>query len=293
MQNILKLTSEIELVGTLKLLAHVYEEVSVMRMQKVRQSVLSTRNFLDKLSFVFGDVKQSYKAEISRLLEKKNQSKTSFGFSTLENNQKTAVVYISANARLYGDIINKVFNSFYEDIQKNKTDDIFVIGSLGKSLLVAKDFKRDFKYFEIPDFGVTLDHIKPIVTALLNYSQVRVYYGRFQNVLTQESVTSDVTGEHSLDADSENPGQKVSFYFEPALEEVLNFFQNQVFASLFKQTIHETELARFASRIKAMENALGNIEQKETGLLQRKRQLKKLIDNKKMMESIAGINLWR
>jgi F0F1-type ATP synthase gamma subunit len=86
--------------------------------------------------------------------------------------------------------------------------------------------------------------------------------------------------------------KKYTYYFEPSLEKVLNFFESQVFASLLKQTVHEGELARLASRVKSMETALVNIEKEEKMIKAEARKLKKNTENKKRTESLAGIALW-
>ena len=73
---------------------------------------------------------------------------------------------------------------------------------------------------------------------------------------------------------------------------MLGFFEAQVFNALFSQTVHELYLARLASRLKAMERGLGQIEIMEKRLYLEKRKAKRSLENKKQTEKFAGIALW-
>ncbi len=53
--------------------------------------------------------------------------------------------------------------------------------------------------------------------------------------------------------------EQKEFLFEPSIEKILGFFETEIFASLFDQTIRESQLAKLASRILAMDTASDNI----------------------------------
>ncbi len=63
-------------------------------------------------------------------------------------------------------------------------------------------------------------------------------------------------------------------------------------ANLFSQTLLENQLARHASRVNAMEEALINIENESKRLNQQKNRIKHLMQNKKQLETIGGLALW-
>jgi F0F1-type ATP synthase gamma subunit len=69
MLNKKSLLQEVALVDSIKTISEAYQEISVMKMQKIRHSVLYTRQYLAELSDLFYDVKEAYKLELS--LEKK------------------------------------------------------------------------------------------------------------------------------------------------------------------------------------------------------------------------------
>ena len=111
MQNRKSLIDEIELVNNLKMLTQAYEEISVIKMQRVRDSVLKNRDFITGISYVYYDVKTSYRRQIEELMKQKKSANIS-SFSTIKKNGKSVSVLLSANNKLYGDIILKVFYLF-------------------------------------------------------------------------------------------------------------------------------------------------------------------------------------
>lgn len=292
MQNTLTIKSDILLVNGIKSLAQAYEQISVMKMQKVRDSVLSTRSFLDHLADVFTDVKSSYYHQIQEALKKGQK----ISFRTLNTNGKSVSILLTANTRLYGDLDQRIFNLFYSDIQKSDAE-MMIIGKVGKSFYDSissiNSNTKPYQYFEISDITPKLSDITPIINTLTQFEHVNVYYGRFQNVLIQNPTVQSVTGEDTLKEDQKAEGQRLLFAFEPSLEYILHLFETQVLQALFAQTLHESELSRHAARIKAMEDSLSNIEKLEKQLQIKERSLKKLQSNKKRIETLAGINIWR
>jgi F0F1-type ATP synthase gamma subunit len=287
MQNKNKTTSDLELVGTLKMLAEAYEEVSVLKMQKVRGSVLTTRDFLDGLSSVFVDVKRNYGRKLQKLTKKSNTTAHTT-FSTRTHNGKRLSVFLSANSKFYGDIIRRVFEVIIKDIQ-NRQSDILIIGKMGKELMDSSKMKKNYFYFEMSDGDIAVNDLRPIVDTLIRYETVDVYYGRFSNMVNQVPTMTNVSGQEILEAQDNATDEVVQYAFEPSLEEILNFFENQVFVSLFKQTVNEGELARLASRIRAMEEALGNIEKLEPQIMRESRAYRKAQQNKKQLDVMTSV----
>jgi F0F1-type ATP synthase gamma subunit len=129
-----KIISEnLEALNSLKDLAESYEEIAVIRMQKIKDSVLRTRDFLAELSDVFVDLKSSYDREVKDLLAKRKEGGKDV-FPLLQKNGKTLMVYLSSNGRLYGAVTQKTYKLFIQDLKKPEgaAADILVIGSAGK-----------------------------------------------------------------------------------------------------------------------------------------------------------------
>lgn len=286
------INSEFAVLATLKTLAQAYEQISVMRIQRVRGSVLTTRDFLTGLSDIYRDVKISYKREVDKLRKKHKNAKITL--SGMVKNGKTISVLLSSNNKLYGDIVVRVFNLFMQDIKRNPTD-IAIVGRSGKGMFEGQNLKLPYAYFEIPDENIKLQDLSPVFNYMVKYEKILVYYGRFLNIISQEPAVSEVSGEESLIDQPLTPAEEVDktpFFFEPNLQQILGFFEDQVFASILKQTVDESELSRLASRIKSMEDSLGVIEKQEISLKKTAARTARLIESNKQIQRLSGIVLW-
>jgi F0F1-type ATP synthase gamma subunit len=293
MQKQNQLNIELDLTRSLKSLATAYEEISVMKMREAKGSVLVTRNFLDGLAEVFGAVRSSYRHQIETLMKKTRKKHQLISNSVLRKNGKELLILLSANNKLYGDIIVKTAELFFEKA-KERSADLAIVGILGKELYEEQQNKRNYAYFEIPDGNFTLGDLKPIFDFLTKYEKVSVFYGQFENVIIQTAKEQTITGENVFKDNSQiNQAEEFKSFFEPSLETIIGFFETQIFSSLFKQTIHEEQLSRYASRIKAMEQALENIRSRTQVLKISQRRIKSLIENKKQQNIMAGMSLWR
>ncbi len=282
---------DLEALNTIKDLAESYEEIAVIRMQKIKDLVLKTREFLAGLSDIFVDLKSSYEREVKDLMSRIKKGERTI-LTTLQKNGKTLMVYLSSNGKLYGAVTQKTFRLFIDDLRKPefKESDIAILGSAGKEMFEGSEERKPFQYFEIPDTNVQIDHIKKLMAKFMQYEKVYVYYGKFGNVIQQAPISTSITGEGIFETEIvvQTPRQD-RFIFEPTLEKIFHFFQTQIMANLFSQTLLENQLARHASRVNAMEEALIHIEEETKKLNQITVRIKHLSQNKKQLETISGV----
>lgn len=285
---------ELEALNSLKELAESYEEIAAIRMQRIKDSVLKTRDFLADLSDVFVDLKSSYKREVVDLLARRKKGDETL-ISALQKNGKKLMVYLSSNGRLYGSVTQKTFRLFTADLTKPQAQDfdILVIGSAGKELYENAGIAKPFTYFELPDSNVDIEHIRQLVKQFLQYEQVSVYYGKFDNVVRQNPIAASITGEDIFETEVVTTVPREDrFIFEPTLEKIFQFFETQIMANLFSQSLLENQLARHASRVNAMEEALIHIEAEEKKLNRQRNRIRRIIQGKRQLETISGIALW-
>ncbi len=294
--------SEIEFTRTFRLIAQAYEEIAVMKMRKVRGSVLKTREYLVKLSDVFFDVKKAHK-RYQELMKKMKANSVKKAPATIIKIKQTPVkikkptvsVFLSANTSLYGDLIARIFRLFLEKSQKDNSD-IIIIGRVGRRLYDESEHKKKYLYFELPDENITLESLKPVIYHLVEYQSILVYYGKFENMINQSASVSNVSGDQPYSTSPEEKDNKKSlglnFLFEPSLETILLFFEDLIASSLFRQTVHETQLARLASRVMSMEQAQQNITQQMKKLRFSQIKINRLDQQKKQLERLSGISLW-
>jgi ATP synthase F1 gamma subunit len=282
---------DLQALNTIKDLAESYEEIAVIRMQKIKDSVLKSREFLAGISDVFVDLKASYEHEVKDLMERMKKGEKSL-LPTLQKNGKTLVVYLSSNGKLYGAVTQKTYRLFVSDLKKPEfaNCDLAIIGSSGKEMYESSEGARPFEYFAIPDTHVNVEHIKTLMQKFVQYEKVFVYYGKFGNVITQTPIGTSITGEDIFETEIPSPTPREDkFIFEPNLEKIFHFFETQIIANLFSQTLLENQLARHGSRVNAMEEALIHIEEETKKLNAYTNRLKHLSSNKKQLETISGV----
>ncbi|PIR43894.1 hypothetical protein COV24_00380 [candidate division WWE3 bacterium CG10_big_fil_rev_8_21_14_0_10_32_10] len=295
MKDLKTVNQEIELTQTIKSIAQTYEEIAVMKIQKIRTSVLTTRDFLKRVSEIYDEVKEAYKNQVLfRLLKMKNKTDIKKSFSTISKNGKSVNVLITSNERLTGDITNKVFTQFLDRVLQSK-DDVVIVGKVGRDLFASQNLNRKYDYFDLPEYNATMVVLKPIIAKIIDYETVEVFHGRFINLVNQIQDMSNLTrGYENKEAKTEDELRKSAskYLFEPSIEVILKFFEIQIFGSLFKQSVAEANLANLGSRINAMEQATTNTGEEVKRLVREKIRLEKSLENKKQLQRLAGINLW-
>jgi ATP synthase F1 gamma subunit len=267
------------------LLTRSYQEHAVGQINFARFSVLYSREFSKDLAEIFENVRYSYKSlDVEKGIKK-----------VIKKNKKDVWILISSNNKLYGGIVMDSFNLFKERLKSANLAkiDLIIIGKQGKIFMDDLNLKIPYEYFELPDTNVTVDYLKKISEKLIYYENVYVFYGKFNNLVSQTAVQVAISGEMSIDdPKAQATHRKIKFLFEPSIEEILSFFENQILQLLLNQTVQEAQLARFASRINAMEAAQINIK-KQLSMLTRDEKRYKIIDmNKKQSELLAGRRLW-
>ena len=287
MAKVKEINDEIQQVGILGELVDAYEEISSMRMKKTREKVLNNRGFLDEINIIFEEVKNSYVKEALSLAKKFRGKKQNFTF--IAHNGKTVAVLLSANVGLYGAIVKETFRKFIDEVNQGNCE-VTITGKHGLNLFLEEKPNFPYTYFNIPDIAVKSGDLYEMIRHIVQYETIHVYYGKFVNVIKQYPSMFSISAETSLDK-----GAKAvrSYIFEPGLEKILAFFETQIFASLFEQTVHESELAKHASRFVAMDRASTNIKDLIKRLNFNKLKSQHYEMNKKRLNNILPVLLMR
>jgi ATP synthase F1 gamma subunit len=285
------LTQELSLANNMKNLTLAYEQHAIEQINFARYSVLASHEFSEDLASIFYHVRNNFKLWMDQLTPK--QKRKLDLIRKHAKNGKTAFVLVAANNKLYGDIIQKICRLFMENALKTPAD-LFIIGKQGKNFIDASQFKRTYDFVDLPDTNITMEILQPLYTKLIPYEKVTVFCGRFNNMVSQDAVVTDITGDQTA-GDAPGAPTKASehYFFEPDLEQILNFFENQIFSILLGQTISDSQLARFGSRIQAMEGAQTNMQKVILSLMSAQRRLKHADISKKQLELFAGRRLWK
>ncbi len=276
----------------LKALVEAYEEIAASQMQRVRRSVLQSREFMEGVTQIFTKVRRSYDKEIERL--EKSGKKKFEEFSVLPRNGKSAVVFVSANSGLFGDIVKRTFSLFLDYVkQKDPSQmDVVIVGKLGLRMLGDSEANILYNYYDFPDDWVDYESINMMMRYLLQHEQILVFHGQFKSLVYQEPVSTGVSGHDLVLSQTPAFEEKIAYLFEPSLKEVLQIFEGEILSSIFAQAMHESQLAKFASRMFNLDRSMENIENRLKNLAELQRRLEHHTAAKKQLGRIAGMSLW-
>lgn len=288
MENQRSIENEILGLESLQRLVETYQEIAAGRMRKVKDSVLKNREFLDGLNEIFQQVKYSHKKELERLL-KKRKIKDLSELSLHKHNDKTVSVLLSANTMLYGDILRRTFKKFVTDVSMIDTD-IVIVGKVGLQFYKASKMGKPYKFFDLSDSAMDAKNLKEIIDYVVQYERVSVYHCRFEDILTQVATQQYITGDIAEAVGMEE--KAVPYIFEPTLEDVLVFFEVELLAAIFEQTVYESNLSKFTSRMISLDSAIDSIRNRLVEADFTRQRIKHRVMNKEQLASISGISLW-
>lgn len=287
---------EITLVRSLRELLSTYEELAVMHIGRVRGQVLATRAFRDGLFRVFGEVRAARRQELAALLAQRRRRVASA-------RRREAAVLLSSNERLAGELTGTLLRRFTEYVDRRRPAGLAVAGTVGRDFLARTRADLSFTYFPLPKEHAPLREHAPLVRWLRDFDDVTIFYGKFVNVVDQVAATTKLSSEARFPHETTGGGlvalsraarlaQRRDYLFEPELPAMFAFFDTQVFALLFQQTVSEATLALLGSRITAMERATTSIERRLGQLTAAALQVRKAVRNRKQRQALAGVSLW-
>ncbi|MGI8420474.1 MAG: F0F1 ATP synthase subunit gamma [Candidatus Levyibacteriota bacterium] len=289
LKNIL---TQIEDLTGIKDIVGASEEIASMKMRSIRSQVLLSRDLNDELTEIYREVTMSYKNQIMLLVsEKKSKdANAKLNLSLKRGNGKTACVFLSANSGFFSKILEKTYHEFVAYLEQHDVAPV-IIGEFGKKLFLNEFQGREFVFYPFAEDNTQEENFKKITNELADYENVIIFYARFESMASQTVSSLDVSGlEKPL---SQEPINAVHYLFEPSLEKILTFFETEIFAGIIQQTVTESELARYASRITTLDIARENINAKLKVINLQKRFASHRIINKKQNEAMTGISLWK
>ncbi len=279
MSTFKQLEKELEAVSVIKTITMTYQEISQKEMDDIREVAISNRKLIEELSRIYAISKKAYEKEEGG--EKKDKLFRDFSKGSL-------VIFLSANSRFYGSLLWDVWHETTGYLEKKEAD-LAVVGEMGKYFAENSRKVSQFEFFNIDDEEPKEDEVKELVDFVKPYKNIIVFHGKFHNIMRQESVKSDISGEMP----KEEYGEESEYLFEPSTKEVLRFFEEELITAFFNQAFLEHRLSRHATRVVAMyqagENAKERIEKLSKGI---KRIKRKELD-KKQFEITGSFGLWK
>lgn len=240
MNTIDTITADIRQLHLVKSMATVYGGLAAAKVAQIREGILASRLYLEEMHILANQV---YAAS-----HKDGSEDNGFHTKTLlPQNGKTLRVILGSQTRLYGDLVKQVFDLF-EQAYQPETDVVLISGAVTKQLFSDRFPNQQATTLELSDYRFVPEDISALVTQAKDYEHVYVYYGKYQNPFTQKAavfVLSDAAGSPELET------QAVKFTFEPNLDALLAYIEQEIIKTLFIQILGESLLAKQASRLKA------------------------------------------
>jgi ATP synthase F1 gamma subunit len=272
-----------------------YGQIASMWLNRTRDSVLRSRDFLEEINQVFLTVFSAYAETVQKIAHQHKQTRNG-KITFLSHNGKKVAVFLSANTGFYGEIVNRTFELFLREVRENNYE-ATIVGKQGLALFVNEEPNRPKTYFDFSDEKVNQHDLLDLVRHLAQYEEIRIYYGKFKNFLMQEPVIFRLSANPYDNLDNKEtlekqPKSTQKYIFEPDMENILMFFEKQIFTSVFEQTVRESQLAKFASRIMVMDRASENIKERLKKMELQKLKIFHSVANRKQQNQFASMKMW-
>ncbi len=227
-----------ESISTLKDLTNVFESLASTQVAKMKGKVLESQDF-------FGLLWERY---TSLRIDPKRRITNRDGVG---NNGRNAIILISAEAGLSGDLDARVIETMQNENDLSKTD-IVVLGSHGASQLSQRGLTYS-RFFKLPESDDFID-VSPVIKAVLPYERIRVYYEEYVSLGSQIVKSIDLVSRIQDMSHEYEEGTMTDYdtIFEPSLEEIAEQMEETMMRIALSQTILQSALAQAASRFNAM-----------------------------------------
>lgn len=283
MSSLKRFITRIEFTHDVSGIVTALQELSVIEMQQIRDSVFTTRNYMSVLLDIFIDVRTNYE----RLVTKK--------LKTAPPRPTTALILLSQNARFSDTNISQVFNDFITEVEKYPKADLILVGKVAVQLAYQHglDQTHTLKEVAIPDRVKSVTDFSELLSLLTAYQQLFVFHGSFKNLVTQETLAKELSGRTTLlEVDEQVEREKRNFLYEPEIERIIEYFEQEVKKGLLLQASSESRLAHLGSRIQNLELSRTSIDEELKKLDGQYRRQHRHAQAKKQQQRLAGRSLW-
>ncbi len=274
-------------VATIKSITRVYEEAAARRIKLIQNSVEKVTEFIGDAADTYVNVKFGMVADQDA---KGGPKKDILAKSFRPKTKKGVLVLISSHEQYFGNLIPNVFLNWKTEMEKTGFDGI-ILGNTGKSLLDKTDYvPKNLKAYDLNDNDPDWKLIADIGKQIGIYEKVVIFYGQYKTVLNQVAAKEDISNTITV-----GQVQQVKRYlFESTEDAILAFFEEEVINALLQLKVYESQIARYAARIKILE--IGQVAEKMSQVLgdlsRGRRKVHKSLNNKKQLQLYTGVELW-
>lgn len=267
---------ELEDIRSIQTLSGVMRDLSVSRVQKLREDFQRNLDFYKEVEVFFNQVQslvnQNY-ANIAAEMRKR----------------PVANIAITSNHRFYGALNREVVEFFLKNWEK--ADNHIVIGKTGQGQMEGDERYDRCKFISFDEDNPTRWEMQKFVSLTKGYSRAVVYFPKYRTPFHQEPAAMDLV--HLSEGGVELEDRSLDeFIFEPDLPLIHDFFSTQVQYVLIQRIMLETDLSRTAKRLIRMDTAESSATEMYS---QKERELRASIQRQldiSLFESISGLKKW-
>ena len=263
-------------------LIETYEELAALQMRKNRTRVVNSRSFIEDLETIYHELMIAYHREAM------NRLKDTFAKQRAQG--RTIAVLLSSNVGLVGEIVQQTFKLFSEYIKTHPCD-IMVTGRIGQRMMMNYLPDKKFLYYEVSDEAIDPQKLSFMINMLTGYEKIYIFYGKFNSFASQTPYVLDARGEQEKLSVDNVP--LIKYLFEPSLNELFHFFETQIFSTIIEQTFRESNLAKYAARMVALNSATDNVSKYLKHLNLQQRVITHRIANQKQQQVYTSMTLWK
>ncbi len=270
---------ELKDLETIRFVTSALFEVSTKKIAHLKTAFKKNRTFYTEISNLYKSVKQ---AAFNRgQLPKK----------TVGSVRKISIAFTS-NSRFYGSVNTDVMNSFLKHMNDEHSDYV-VIGRIGEFFMRSfPEFEKRASYMSFKGDEPTTEETRAFLKKVTTYDSVCVFHSSFINIFNQKVSILDIA--HApLSNSTDDTGENIDYIFEPELPKILTFFETRVRHLLFQRIMLESELARTAARLIAMNKA----ENKADEVIESVQHLIKrdvsTFNDSRLLEAFSAISKWK
>ena len=238
MPVIQKTREELENIRSIQTLSGVLRDLSITRVQRLREEFQRNIDFYIEVDELFNQVQilvNEYYASTAAEMRKRPK----------------ANIAITSNHRFYGSLNQEVMEFFLENW--DMADQHIVVGQTGEGYMENDKRYKDCKFISFEDDNPTRMEIQKIVSLAKGFSKALVYYPKYKTPFHQEPAVIDIVRlARKTDMEQSDLSE---FIFEPELPIIQDFFSTQVQYVLIQRVMLETDLSRMATRLVRMDTA--------------------------------------
>lgn len=272
-----ELKSLIEEGKNLKEITSSYAEISAIKLRKIRNKIEHNQNFVKEISKLFYIVREE-------AIRRKIFPKIKF--------EGTVHIVITSNYPFYGSLEGRLLRDYLKKADLLSPKLRIIIGKTGNYFLKSINFKLPFEKFILRKDIPSLKELEELTKKIRPFKNILVFYSIFDSLLIQKPTFTNLTKPFSLEKKLIEK-REIYHIFEPEIEDMFFFFNNQIIQILLEQTFLESELSRTASRLITMNEAQEKAESFIRSQIKKIKIVEKNLINFKFLDIFYPSQKWR